>query len=66
MTKLRTNLFRAALSALPASIIAYLVGLWAIPAAMAERGYHAIGGEWLLVVLTWIAVYYAVWRCWDE
>ena len=26
---------------------------------LAERGYQAIGGEWLLVILTFVAVFYA-------
>ena len=35
------------------------VASWAVPAALAERGYQAIGGEWLLVILTFVAVFYA-------
>lgn len=26
-----------------------LVALWALPYAYAQRGYYAIGGEWLLI-----------------
>ncbi len=29
---------------------AWLVSLWAIPVAFAERGYRAVGGEWLLIL----------------
>lgn len=46
--------FHLLLSALGAVAVAS----WAIPAAYAERGYHAIGGEWLLVILTFIAIFY--------
>ena len=35
------------------------VAIWAVPAALVERGYQAIGGEWLLVILTFVAVFYA-------
>ena len=35
------------------------VASWAVPVALAERGYQAIGGEWLLVILTFVAVFYA-------
>ena len=34
------------------------VASWVIPAAYAERGYSAVGGEWLLIVLTFVAVMY--------
>lgn len=29
-----------------------------IPAALTERGYWAIGGEWLLIVLSFISIMY--------
>ena len=48
--------FHLLLSALGAVAVA----LWAIPAAYAERGYSAVGGEWLLVAVTFIAVF---WLC---
>jgi hypothetical protein len=34
------------------------VASWVIPAAYAERGYSAVGGEWLLIILTFLAVMY--------
>ena len=37
---------------------AFAVASWAVPAAYAERGYIAVGGEWLLVILTFCAVMY--------
>ncbi len=39
---------------------AFAVASWAVPAAYAERGYSAVGGEWLLVAVTFIAVF---WLC---
>lgn len=46
-----------------ATVIAAGVGVLLIPAAYAERGYWAIGGEWLCVVLLWVA---ALWVLWEE
>lgn len=62
MEKLARYAIHALIAAIPAGMLAYLVALWAIPAAYAERGYHAIGGEWFLVVSVFIAVFYAVIR----
>ncbi len=36
------------------------VAALAIPAAHAERGYWAVGGEWLLIVCVFISVMYAL------
>lgn len=33
---------------------AFAAACWAIPAAWAERGYAAIGGEWLLVICVFL------------
>lgn len=39
---------------------AWLIALWAIPAAYAERGYPAVGGEWILIAAVAGAVYAAL------
>lgn len=39
---------------------AWLISLWAIPAAYAERGYSAIGGEWILIIATFSLTYWAI------
>lgn len=41
-----------------AVMAAFAVASWVVPAAFAERGYSAVGGEWLLVILTFVAVIY--------
>ena len=41
---------------------AVVVGAFAIPAARIERGGPGVGGEWLLVVLVFIACFYAAGR----
>lgn len=38
-----------------AAVCAALIGALAVPAAYAERGYWAIGGEWLLVLLSFVS-----------
>lgn len=36
--------------------IAYMIGTWAIKFAYLERGYRAIGGEYLLIpMVAWVA-----------
>jgi hypothetical protein len=40
--------------------ITYFVGRWAIAAAYAERGYKAYGGEYLLILFTFLACYYII------
>lgn len=42
--------FRALLSVELAVLLGGGTAAWALPAAMAERGYWAIGGEWLLIL----------------
>ena len=37
-----------------AGTAAFAVALWAIPAAFRERGYSAVGGEWLLVICVFL------------
>lgn len=37
-----------------ASGAAFAVACWAIPAAWSERGYAAVGGEWLLVICVFL------------
>ena len=51
----RTRRLLAAL--IPALLVAWLVALWAIPAAYAERGYRAAGGEWILIAAVGGAIY---------
>lgn len=44
------KLFRALLSLELGWVLGSCTASWALPAAMAERGYWAIGGEWLLIL----------------
>ena len=44
------KLFRALLSVELAVLLGGSTAAWALPAAMADRGYWAIGGEWLLIL----------------
>lgn len=37
-----------------ASVIAAIIAAVLVPLAYAERGYSAIGGEWLVVVMAWV------------
>jgi hypothetical protein len=39
---------------------AWLVSLWALPAAYAQRGYFAVGGEWILIIAAFGATYWAI------
>lgn len=41
-------------------IVAFLMALWAIPFAYAERGYYAVGGEWILILLSFGFAYWGV------
>lgn len=38
----------------------YLVGRWAVQCAYVERGYRAVGSEWLLIILVYLGTYKAV------
>lgn len=44
------KLYRALLSLELGWVLGGGTAAWALPAAMAERGYWAIGGEWLLIL----------------
>lgn len=44
------KLFRALLSVELGWTLGGGTAVWLLPAAMAERGYWAIGGEWLLIL----------------
>lgn len=55
--KLRKRTRRVLLALILALLVAWLVALWAIPAAYAERGYRGIGGEWLLIASVGGAIY---------
>lgn len=57
MIKLRKRTRRLLLAMVLALLVAWLVALWAIPAAYAERGYRAAGGEWILVASAGGAIY---------
>lgn len=50
----------------PAILAGILVGVWLVPAAYAERGYIAFGGEWLLIMVVMFAVaniaHKAIWK----
>lgn len=46
--EVRLMVFKTIMSLVPAGFIAFLT----IPAAYRYRGYSAIGGEWLLIILT--------------
>lgn len=48
------HLTRALWAMVPAAIVAAIV----VPMALIERNCWGIGGEWLLVVLTFVAVLY--------
>ena len=50
--KLLELAFRIVISAMASVAVAS----WVVPAAYAERGYSAVGGEWLLVIVTFVAV----------
>lgn len=52
----RRRLTTAALTILAAGLVA----LWAIPAAYAERGYQAVGGEWVLIAAAGVGVHMAL------
>lgn len=41
-------------------VATYLVGMWAIESACEERGYFAIGGEYVLMLLVFIVSFYVV------
>lgn len=58
MIRFKYRVMEIAFHILLAALSAFAVASWAVPAAYAERGYSAVGGEWLLVVLTFIAVIY--------
>ena len=47
---------RTLISLIPTAAVAAM----AIPAAHAERGYWAVGGEWLLIALVFIGMMYAL------
>lgn len=44
------KLYRALLSLELGWVLGSCTAAWALPAALAERGYWAIGGEWLLIL----------------
>lgn len=39
-------------------IPAYMAYLWLIPLTYDERGYYAVGGEWLLIIALFVGFYY--------
>ncbi len=40
--------------------VAYFVSIWAIEIAYEERGYKAYGGEYILIIIAFIAAYYNI------
>lgn len=49
----------AFLFAIPATVACTA---WALPYARIERGYNAIGGEWLLIIIVFVLMYNALRR----
>ena len=58
--KLRKRTRRLLVALVLALLAASLVALWAIPAAYAERGRRAVGGEWILIAAVGGLVYGAL------
>lgn len=53
----------AAAVALPYSaFITYIAGKWMIESAAKFRGYDAIGGEYIVAVIIFVASFWLVWR----
>lgn len=54
------------MEAVPAILAGVLVGVWLVPAAYAERGYIAFGGEWLLILIVMLGtsrvIHTAIWK----
>jgi drug/metabolite transporter superfamily protein YnfA len=48
------------LKLLISTAISYVIGRWAIAQAYASRGYKAYGGEYILIMLTFLGCYYAM------
>lgn len=40
--------------------VTFAIGKWAIYYAYLERGYEAIGGEWLLILVAYLVAYMAI------
>ena len=57
--RVKFRIFEILFHVLISALGAFAVAVWAVPVAYAQRGYYAIGGEWLLVILTFVAVLYA-------
>ncbi len=49
-------IIKALISVIPAA----LVGMRAIPYALEERGYFAVGGEWMLVICSFFVTYFVL------
>ena len=58
--KLRKRTRRLLVALVLALLVAWLVSLWATPAAYAERGYQAVGGEWILIAAVGGLVHWAL------
>ena len=56
-------LIKGMIRIMTAAAIAAMVGLLVIPAAFAERGYWGVGGEWLLVMVTFVG---SLWFLWGD
>lgn len=59
-TKFLLLVIVAIIKALISVISSALVGMQVIPYALKERGYVAIGGEWILVIGSFFVMYWAL------
>ncbi len=58
LVKARRRMLELGFHLLIAFMAAAATAAWALPAAMAERGYSAVGGEWFLIGAVFLAVLY--------
>lgn len=49
-----TSMKRWAFALFTSAFIAAIVGIIVIPAAFAQRGYMAVGGEWILILVSFV------------
>lgn len=58
LTRFLWILARLAIRSAIAGAASWWVRWWAVPAAYTERGYKAVGGEWVLIAFTFIFVFW--------
>ena len=56
----RQKLARELAEAAYAIAVTFSIGCWAIHAAYLERGYRAIGGEYCLILITYLAAWKSI------